>query len=83
MYFSGYLIKIDIRHSSHLEKSQLNVTPPVSGGKPVFSLAIKDEKTLFTYSFNRKVRSPSTEILVFADYVYFFSYVFMIFHQRQ
>ncbi|CAF0792052.1 unnamed protein product [Adineta ricciae] len=51
----GYLIKIDVRHSSHLEKSQLNVNPPVSGGKPVFSLAIKDEKTLFTYSFNRKL----------------------------
>jgi hypothetical protein len=54
--FSGHLIKIDIRHSSHLEKSQLNVTPPVSGGKPIFSVVIKDGTTLFTYSFNRKVK---------------------------
>ncbi|CAF4873882.1 unnamed protein product [Rotaria sp. Silwood1] len=51
----GHLIKIDIRHSSHMEKSQLNVTPPVSAGKPVFSVVIKDEKILFTYSFNRKL----------------------------
>ncbi|CAF1161460.1 unnamed protein product [Adineta steineri] len=51
----GYLIKIDIRHSSHLEKSQLNVIPAVSGGKPIFSIVIKDDKTLFTYSFNRKL----------------------------
>ncbi|CAF1167616.1 unnamed protein product [Rotaria sordida] len=51
----GHLIKIDIRHSSHMEKSQLNITPPVSAGKPVFSVVIKDEKTLFTYSFNRKL----------------------------
>ncbi|CAF3763564.1 unnamed protein product [Rotaria socialis] len=51
----GHLIKIDIRHSSHMEKSQLNVTPPVSAGKPVFSVVIKDEKTLFTYAFNRKL----------------------------
>ena len=48
-------MKIDVRHSSHLEKSQLNVTPPVSGGKPTFSVVTKDDKTLFTYSFNRKV----------------------------
>lgn len=48
-------MKIDVRHSSHLEKSQLNVTPPVSAGKPMFSVAVKDNKTLFTYSFNRKV----------------------------
>lgn len=39
----------------HLEKSQLTVTPPVSGGKPIFSLAMKDEMKLFTYSFHRKV----------------------------
>jgi hypothetical protein len=39
-----------------MEKSQLNVTPPVSGGKPMFSLSIKDGITLFTYSFNRKVK---------------------------
>jgi hypothetical protein len=38
-----------------MEKSQLNVTPPVSGGKPIFSVTIKDGKSLFTYSFNRKV----------------------------
>ncbi|CAF4866031.1 unnamed protein product, partial [Rotaria sp. Silwood2] len=39
----GHLIKIGIRHSSHMEKSQLNMTPPVSAGKPVFSVVIKDE----------------------------------------
>lgn len=55
VYFSGYLIKIDVRHSSHLEKSQLTVTPPASGGKPIFSINIKDDKYLATYSFNRKV----------------------------
>jgi len=51
----GHLIKIDVRHSTHLEKSQLTVTPPVSGGKPIFSLAMKDETKLFTYSFHRKL----------------------------
>jgi hypothetical protein len=60
---SGHLIKIDVRHSSHLEKCQLNVTPPVSGGKPIFSVVIKDGKTLFTYSFNRKVKSSSPKSL--------------------
>lgn len=46
-----------------MEKSQLNVTPPVSAGKPVFSVVIKDEKTLFTYAFNRKVNLRLSFIL--------------------
>lgn len=57
IHFRGHLIKIDTRRSSHMEKSQLNITPALSAGKPVFSIVIKDEQTLFTYSFNRKVKN--------------------------
>lgn len=72
---------MDVRHSGHLEKSQLTVTPPVSGGKPIFALAVKDQTKLFTYSFHRKVSFVSSfgcdDYLLFVN-----SYASMIFRHQ-